>query len=269
MEPEPFPEDSIPQDADKEDIKENNNGNETSNSAYLDNININKNNTDIKKDDTNIDFPKNTECSKYDVRSEISLINRYNNYLTKKESDDQVSKSSNSSEKKPDFNNNDCSTEEIQEVKPVIQHNIQRKRPVYTLPQSKKRSISQGKPFNLIHKYYDENFILEDDEEEEFKKYIKFNGDSRSDSKDNSRNSINSKSSLCNSNKKSLRNLEEPEEKAIKKNFDIKIEGNENEDKNKVNDENINISNINKRENEKNIFKKISEEFYNEDDESF
>ena len=37
------------------------------------------------------------------------------------------------------------------------------------MPPSKKRSVSQGKPFNLIHKYYDENYILEDDEEEEEK----------------------------------------------------------------------------------------------------
>ena len=37
------------------------------------------------------------------------------------------------------------------------------------------------------------------------------------------------------------------------------MEGNENEDKNKVNDENINISNINKRENEKNFLFLINE----------
>ena len=59
--------------------------------------------------------------------------------------------------KKPDYNNNDFSSEEIQEVKPAIQHNIERKRPVYTLPPSKKISVSQGKSFLLIHKYYDEN----------------------------------------------------------------------------------------------------------------
>ena len=54
-----------------------------------------------------------------------------------------------------------------QAIKPVIQHSIQRKRPVYTLPPSKKRALSQGKSLNIIHKYYDENFILEDDEEED------------------------------------------------------------------------------------------------------
>ena len=191
--------------------------------------------------------------------------------MIKKENEEQVSKSSNSSqEKRPDFNNNDCSAEEIQEIKPVIQHNIQRKRPVFTLPPSKKRSVSQGKPFNLIHKYYDENFILEDDEEEGFKKYIKFNGDSRNSSKDDSRNSINSKGSLCNSNKKSFIKLEDTEEKSNRKNnLDIKIEDNESE--NNENGENININDIDKKEKEKekSLFKKISEQFYNEDDEIF
>ena len=52
------------------------------------------------------------------------------------------------------------------EHKPTKQYKIERKRPVYAVPPSKKRSVSQGKPFNLIQKYYDENYILEDDEEE-------------------------------------------------------------------------------------------------------
>ena len=49
--------------------------------------------------------------------------------------------------------------------KPTKQYKIERLRPVYQIPPSKKRSISQGKPLNFIHKYYDENYILEDDEE--------------------------------------------------------------------------------------------------------
>ena len=55
---------------------------------------------------------------------------------------------------------------EMNEHKPTKQYQIERKRPVYAVPPSKKRSVSQGKPFILIHKYYDENYILEDDEEE-------------------------------------------------------------------------------------------------------
>ena len=148
------------------------------------------------KKNLNIDISKNN----IDIKSEANLINRYNNFLTKKELDDQSSNSS--QEKKPDFNNNDCSVEEIQEIKLVTQHNIQRKRPVFTLPASKKRSVSQGKPFNLIQKYYDENFILEDDAEEKFKQYIKIDGDSRNDSIDNRQNSsISSNSSITDSNK--------------------------------------------------------------------
>ena len=61
------------------------------------------------------------------------------------------------------------------EHKPTKQYKVERKRPVYAVPPSKKRSVSQGKPFNLIHKYYDENYILEDDEEEASKNEEKLN----------------------------------------------------------------------------------------------
>ena len=272
IDPESFPQDSIPKDTYNSNIDDNGNDNENyniDNNKYLENIINDKNNEDLKGDEAKVAIHRNIENPNLESKTETSLMNRYNNFLLKKESDEQISKSSNSSqEKRPDYNNNDCSTEEIQEIKPVIQHNIQRKRPVFTLPPSKKRSVSQGKPFNLIHKYYDENFILEDDEEEGFKKYIKFNGDSRNNSKDESRNSINSKGSLCNSNKKSFKKLEDTEEKSNhKNNFDIKIEDNESE--NNENEENINISNFDKKEKEKNLFKKISEQFYNEDDEIF
>ena len=53
--------------------------------------------------------------------------------------------------------------------RPALQYKVERNRPVYAVPPSKKRSVSQGKPFNLIHKYYDENYILEDDEEDSLK----------------------------------------------------------------------------------------------------
>ena len=233
-EQESFLQDSIP--------NINDNINKTVNIKDADNI-IN-NNKIIKTNEFNLDLSKNKEKTSLNIKTETSLINRYNNFLNKKDKEDIISKKINSSQdKKPDFNNNDYTTEETQEIKPVIQHNIQRKRPVYTLPPSKKRSISQGKPFNLIHKYYDENFILEDDEEEEFKKYIKYNGDSRSNSQDNS---LNSKNSLCNSNKKSFRKMDDIEE----------------------NNENININNI-RREKERMSFRRITEEFFNdlEDDE--
>ena len=76
--------------------------------------------------------------------------------------------------------------EENYEIKPAIQYNIERKRPVFTLPNNQKRSISQEKPFHIINKYYDDNFILEDDEEIFFKNYYLYNDeDSRSASSDN------------------------------------------------------------------------------------
>ena len=53
--------------------------------------------------------------------------------------------------------------------KPALQYKVERNRPLYAVPPSKKRAISQGKPFTLINKYYDENYILEDDEEGEEK----------------------------------------------------------------------------------------------------
>ena len=59
--------------------------------------------------------------------------------------------------------------------KPAFQHRVERNRPVYAIPPSKKRSISQGKPFNLINKYYNDNYILEDDEEEEDKSEETYN----------------------------------------------------------------------------------------------
>ena len=49
--------------------------------------------------------------------------------------------------------------------KPALQYKVERNRPLYAVPPSKKRAVSQGKPFTLINKYYDENYILEDDEE--------------------------------------------------------------------------------------------------------
>ena len=41
-----------------------------------------------------------------------------------------------------------------------------KRRPLYKIPPSKKRSISQGRSLTFIHKYYDENFILEEDNED-------------------------------------------------------------------------------------------------------
>ena len=53
--------------------------------------------------------------------------------------------------------------------RPALQYKVERCRPVFAVPPSKKRALSQGRPFNFIHKYYDENYILEDDDEESVK----------------------------------------------------------------------------------------------------
>ena len=49
---------------------------------------------------------------------------------------------------------------DIQTVEP------KKRRPVYKIPPSKKRAVSQGRSLIFIHKYYDENFILEEDNED-------------------------------------------------------------------------------------------------------
>ena len=49
----------------------------------------------------------------------------------------------------------------------VVLHQTKKRRPLFKIPPSKKRSVSQGKSLNFINKYYDENFIMEEDNEEE------------------------------------------------------------------------------------------------------
>ena len=76
------------------------------------------------------------------------------------------------------------------EFKAVIQHNIEWKRPVFAIPPNNNIPISQEKNFHLIQKYYDENFILEDNEEEGFKQYIYVNEDGFDESIDNIKNNF-------------------------------------------------------------------------------
>ena len=51
--------------------------------------------------------------------------------------------------------------------KRIVHNKIKRRRPVFKIPPCKKASVSQGKSLTFIHKYYDENFILEEDDEED------------------------------------------------------------------------------------------------------
>ena len=52
---------------------------------------------------------------------------------------------------------------DIQTIEP---QKPKKRRPVFKIPPSKKRSISQGRSLAFIHKYYDENFILEEENED-------------------------------------------------------------------------------------------------------
>ena len=90
-------------------------------------------------------------------------------------------------EQENDINNDNYKPKEF---KTVIQHNIERKRPVFAIPPNNNIPISQEKNFHLIQKYYDENFILEDDEEEGFKQYIYVNEDGFDESIDNIKNNF-------------------------------------------------------------------------------
>ena len=51
-------------------------------------------------------------------------------------------------------------------IKVIEPQKPKKRRPVFKIPPSKKRAISQGKALTFIHKYYDENFILEEDNED-------------------------------------------------------------------------------------------------------
>ena len=52
------------------------------------------------------------------------------------------------------------------------QNKVKHRRPVFRIPPFKKASLSQGKTLNFIHKYYDENFILEEDNDDDEEKNV-------------------------------------------------------------------------------------------------
>ena len=200
-------------------IKNNRNSKDTS--KNINNGNINHNNLNINNNKNYIFNNNNTNqiIKQNNNISKIQKINLYKNfipqniiYININPTNEKLKESASNLSKKPSYNNTDYN---IEEIKPVIQHKIERKRPVYSLPPSQKRSVSQGKPFNLINKYYDENFILEDDDEEN----IKLNEDSFGDSEvKNNINILNTQN-----NKKNLGNvinkyLKKDNENDLKKN---------------------------------------------------
>ena len=56
--------------------------------------------------------------------------------------------------------------EKIPKNKRLTHNKIKYKRPVFKIPPCKEVSLSQRKSLNFIHKYYGENFILEEEEEQ-------------------------------------------------------------------------------------------------------
>ena len=152
-----------------DDIK-NKNNKEKNNSNFIKN---NKNNDIFESNSSQFSRNlNNSQNTKTKINNETIDINRKIN-LDNKNNEKNELLSDLDIDKNPSYNNNDFVNEKNEEIKSVIQHKIERKRPVVALPSLQKRSLSQGKPFNLINKYYDENFILEDDEEN-----IKLNEDS-------------------------------------------------------------------------------------------
>ena len=112
-----------------------------------------KNNTSLIKQEkleTNPDIDKNNNniCKANDLNNNVNISQSKENI-----SNEQNKKNNKNEEKKQNKNNNKTKKKK-------------RSRPVYKIPPSKKRSISQGKSLAFIHKYYDENFILEEDSED-------------------------------------------------------------------------------------------------------
>ena len=64
------------------------------------------------------------------------------------------------------FNKSNSGQINQNEILTVEPQKKKKRRPVFKIPPSKKRSISQGRSLNFIHKYYDENFILEEENED-------------------------------------------------------------------------------------------------------
>ena len=123
-----------------------------------DTLNIDNKSLDFKKSSENtihIDLEQNEREINMSINNNmpnISDITNLDNYIKGK--DININNVLNN-EKKIEKNK-----EKI--IKKIKKHS----RPVYKIPPSKKRSISQGKSLSFIHKYYDENFILEEDSED-------------------------------------------------------------------------------------------------------
>ena len=138
----------------------------------LSNLNISINKYEIKKNNYNANVPKegtrpqieyetkkNNKNDKIIEKDNTIKINLNDNFFNNISKDKIKNKNEKKEEEKMEINNKD-------KIQISIIRKKEHNRPVYKIPSSKKRSISQGKSLVFIHKYYDENFILEEDNEE-------------------------------------------------------------------------------------------------------
>ena len=147
----------------------------------IDNINDFSINTQLK-DERKIEdeqYAKNEIIlkEKIEKRKIDSIISNdttnFENELDESNNQYQEEKKEIENEKEEDANNHQSAKENEVNIRPVSQHNIERQRPVYALPSSQNGPVDENKSLNIINKYYDENFILEDDDEENTLKSIK------------------------------------------------------------------------------------------------
>ena len=188
------------------------------NNEYREDKNILNNNINIDKMNENIN--NNKLSSNNNIISENKII--YNNlkiiHNTKKENSNNI-----------DLNNKiknviiNGRKNNAKNKNKIYTEKKKSRRPVYKIPPSKKRSISEGKSLNFIHKYYDENFILEEESENE---------DNGSDIEEN----------MKLNKSKSKHNFQEVKIEKILKNNDI----------NTSDQDKININIINTKNNEEN-----------------
>ena len=124
------------------------------------NMNINMNNNIYQNQNQNQNYSQRSNRFLEDQNFTNANINNYNINLNVNQQNDLINDINNlfKNPKNPQVNQPEILTVEPQKPK--------RRRPVFKIPPSKKRSISQGRSLNFIHKYYDENFILEEENED-------------------------------------------------------------------------------------------------------
>ena len=124
------------------------------------NLNMNNNIYQNQNEIQNQNYSERNNRFLEDQNFTNANINNYNINLNSNQQNDLINDINNlfKNQNNPQMNQSEILTVEPQKPK--------RRRPVFKIPPSKKRSISQGRSLNFIHKYYDENFILEEENED-------------------------------------------------------------------------------------------------------